>query len=57
MLRRAWKIATMGRRSAAALQEKGYDHKFVFGEGEHNNRHATAILPDALRWLWRDYPK
>lgn len=40
---------------AAALQEKGYDHKFVFGEGSHNSRHGASILPDALRWLWRDY--
>lgn len=40
---------------AAALQEKGYDHKFVFGEGSHNPKHGAMLLPDALRWLWRDY--
>jgi enterochelin esterase family protein len=39
---------------AAALQEKGYDHKFVFGAGAHNSKHGASILPDALRWLWRD---
>jgi len=39
---------------AAALQEKGYDYKFVFGEGGHNTKHGTAIFPDAMRWLWRD---
>jgi enterochelin esterase-like enzyme len=38
---------------AAALTEKGYDHKFVMGEGTHNPKHGAAILPDALRWLWR----
>lgn len=38
---------------AAALQEKGYDHKFVFGEGGHTSKHGASILPDALRWLWR----
>ena len=31
----------------------GYDHKFVLGDGSHNARHGGAILPDALRWLWR----
>jgi len=41
----------------AALREKGYDVKFVLGEGSHNPRHGASILPDALRWLWRDYAK
>lgn len=40
----------------AALEYAGYDVTHVWGEGEHNSRHATAIFPDALRWLWRDYP-
>jgi enterochelin esterase-like enzyme len=39
---------------AAVLKEKGYDHQFVFGEGAHNPKHGASILPDALRWLWRD---
>jgi enterochelin esterase family protein len=39
---------------AAALEEKGYDHQFVFGEGTHNPKHGASILPYALRWLWRD---
>jgi enterochelin esterase family protein len=42
---------------AAALEKKGYDHKFVFGEGVHSARHGTAIFPDVMRWMWRDYPK
>jgi enterochelin esterase-like enzyme len=41
---------------AAALDEKQYDHQFVFGEGTHNPRHGASLLPYALRWLWRDYP-
>ncbi len=41
----------------AALKEKGYDMKHVFGEGGHSDDHGGAILPDILRWLWRDYPK
>ena len=39
----------------AALKFSHYDHKFVFGDGAHNGKHGGAILPDSLRWLWRDY--
>jgi len=42
---------------AKALDEKGYDHKFVFGEGVHSSVHGTQLFPDAMRWLWRDYSK
>jgi hypothetical protein len=30
-----------------------YDYKFVGGTGKHSGKHGGAILPDALRWLWR----
>ena len=39
----------------AALKFRGYDVNFVYGEGAHNGNHGGAILPDSLRWLWRDY--
>jgi enterochelin esterase-like enzyme len=38
-----------------SLAYAGYDYKFEFGHGFHSNRHGRAILPDSLRWLWRDY--
>lgn len=38
---------------AGSLAFAGYDHRFVFGDGAHNDRHGAAILPDSLRWLWR----
>lgn len=41
----------------SALQYAGYDVNHVWGEGGHNGKHAAAILPDALKWLWRDYPE
>lgn len=41
----------------AALEERDYNYKYVFGEGGHNGNHGGVILPDSLRWLWRDYPK
>ncbi len=40
-----------------ALTFAGYDVKHVWGEGSHNGRHGTALFPDAIRWLWRDWPK
>ncbi len=39
-----------------ALTDAGYDTKVVIGTEAHNSKHGAAILPDALRWLWRDYP-
>jgi enterochelin esterase family protein len=41
----------------AALKEKGYDLSYVFGDGPHADNHGGAILPDILRWLWRDEKK
>jgi gluconolactonase len=32
-----------------------YDCTHVWGEGGHSGKHEAAILPDALRWLWRDW--
>ncbi len=40
----------------SALQFAGYDVKHVWGEGGHNGKHGAAIIPEALKWLWRDYP-
>ena len=46
-----WPLANQ--QMAAALKFKGYDYKFVFGDGGHTHKHGGAILPDSLRWLWR----
>jgi enterochelin esterase-like enzyme len=48
-----WPLANQ--EMAAALKFMGYDYKFVFGEGSHSGKHGGAILPESLRWLWRDY--
>ena len=40
---------------AKSLEFAKYDYRFVYGQGFHSNRHGRAILPDSLRWLWRDY--
>jgi len=48
---RNWFSANL--RVAAALAERGYDLRLVLGDGGHDPNHGGAILPDALRWLWR----
>lgn len=45
------------RKMVAALTEKGYDLNYTFGIGTHSNKQGGAILPEMLRWLWRDYPR
>ena len=42
---------------AKALEFGGYDYKFTFGNGFHNGRFNRYLLPDAMRWLWRDEVK
>lgn len=34
-----------------------YQVNHAWGDGGHSDNHGGAILPDILRWLWRDYPK
>ncbi len=41
----------------SALQWAGYDVFHQWGEGGHNGKHGAAVMPAALRWLWRDYPE
>ncbi|MCX7415218.1 MAG: SMP-30/gluconolactonase/LRE family protein, partial [Planctomycetia bacterium] len=35
----------------------GYDTKHAWGDGGHNGKHATEIFPEAMEWLWKDWPK
>jgi enterochelin esterase family protein len=48
-----WPLAN--RQMAASLKFAGYDYEFVMGTEGHNGKHGGAILPESLRWLWRDY--
>jgi len=47
-----WPLANQD--MAAALKLAGYDYQFVYGDGGHNGKQGGAILPDSLRWLWKD---
>ncbi len=39
-----------------ALAFAGYEVNHVWGEGGHNGNQGTAIFPQAMRWLWKDWP-
>ena len=39
-----------------ALTEKGYDVNYTWGIGSHGPKQGGAILPEMMRWLWRDHP-
>ncbi|MHC5060661.1 MAG: alpha/beta hydrolase-fold protein [Planctomycetota bacterium] len=41
---------------ASALMFARYDYRFEMGDGGHDLAHGGVIFPDALRWIWRDYP-
>ena len=46
-----WPLANQ--QMAVALKFRDYDYRFEYGVGGHNGLHGGAILPAALRWLWR----
>jgi enterochelin esterase-like enzyme len=50
-----WPLANQ--EMAKSLAFAGYDYRFVYGQGFHSDRHGRALMPESLRWLWRDYPK
>ena len=52
-----WPLAN--NRMAIVLKKKGYDYRYVWAReaGHVDNRVVMQTLPDALQWLWRDYPK
>ena len=41
----------------SALTFSGYDVRHVWGPGGHDLKQANALFPDAMRWLWRDWPQ
>ena len=40
-----------------ALVFAGYEVNHDWGTGGHSGEHATRIFPDAMRWLWKDWPQ
>lgn len=39
-----------------ALTAKGYDVNYSWGMNNHGQKFGGAILPEMMRWLWRDGP-
>jgi gluconolactonase len=39
-----------------ALEFAGYDVRHTWGAGTHNGSQAASVFPDAMRWLWKDWP-
>jgi gluconolactonase len=39
-----------------ALRFAGYEVNHVWGDGGHNGQHATQVFPEAMKWLWKDWP-
>jgi len=49
-----WMANQMMERS---LQFSGYEVGHEWGEGPHSGQHGSAIMPTAMRFLWKDFPK
>lgn len=43
-------------RMVDALTKKGYDVNYSWGMGVHSHNMGGAMLPEMMRWLWRDQP-
>ena len=41
---------------ASALEFAGYEYKAVWDDGKHSIKNGTRLFPDAMRYLWKDYP-
>ncbi len=39
-----------------SLVFSGYEVTHNWGEGGHNGDHATELFPEAMKWLWKDWP-
>jgi len=38
----------------ASLRFMNYDYRYWWGEGFHGSRHAAALLPEMMTWLWAE---
>lgn len=42
---------------ASSLEFAGYDLKTVWDDGTHSIRNGAILFPEAMKFLWRDYPQ
>ena len=50
-----WPLANQ--EMASALAFGGYDYRFELGHGFHSDKQGRALLPETLRWMFRDEVK
>lgn len=43
-------------RLVEAMTEKGYDINYSWSIGRHGLKPGGVIMPEMMRWLWRDHP-
>lgn len=43
-------------RMMKALTAKGYEVNYSWGIGRHGQKQGGAMIPEMMRWLWRDQP-
>ncbi|MFM7074956.1 MAG: SMP-30/gluconolactonase/LRE family protein, partial [Planctomycetaceae bacterium] len=39
-----------------SLSFAGYEVRHAWGDGGHDNSHATEVFPEAMEWLWSGWP-
>ena len=39
-----------------ALTAKGYEVNYSWGIGKHGQKQGGMMVPEMMRWLWRDMP-
>lgn len=49
----SWWVANQDMLSA--LEWAGYEVNHAWGNGGHNQKHASVVFPEAMRWLWQDW--
>jgi len=49
-----WWLAN--REMESALAFTGYEVGHAWGTGGHDAGHSTEVFPQAMRWLWKDWP-
>ncbi len=42
---------------ASALEFAGYEHEKKWDDGNHSIKNGSKLFPEAMRYLWKDYPK
>ncbi len=50
-----WYVANLDMLSA--LKYSGYEVEHRWGDGGHNGKHVSEILPDMMRFIWKNYPE